>query len=106
MECCSVTAGFELTEEGGERIFIGDGVVTVVAGAERGGTSRQVALTRWCVSRRLKHRPHFWHLARVVGMTEDGVFGWLTVLEQSSGSFSISTDSSEYTLAFHGDVGL
>ena len=67
VECCSVSAEFELTEGGGERIFIGGGVMTVVAGAERGGTSWQVALSRWCVSRR---RPHFWHLARVAGTTE------------------------------------
>ena len=73
VECSSVSAEFELTEWGGERIFIGGGVVTFVAGAESGRTSWQVALTRWCVSRRLKHRPHFWHLARVAGMTEDGV---------------------------------
>ena len=45
VECCSVSAEFEWTEWGGERIFIGGGVVTVVAGAERGRTSRQVALT-------------------------------------------------------------
>ena len=63
----NVVAEFELTEGGGERIFIGGRVATAAAGAERGGR------LRWCVSRRLKQRPHFWHLARVAGMTEDGV---------------------------------
>ena len=68
--CCSVSAEFELTEEGRVRIFILGGDVTV---AGSGDTSRQVALTLWCVSRRLKQRPHFWHLVRLAGMTGNGV---------------------------------
>ena len=70
-ECCSIPAKFESMEGGGERIFIGGRVRIVTADSEQGRTSRQVALSRWCVSRRLKHRAHFEHLARVVGITGD-----------------------------------
>ena len=79
--------------------------MTIVAGAEHGGTSRQVALTRWCVSRCLKYRPHFWHLARVAGMTEDGVIWLIVSLGAKQRSFLYTDRLLGVSLAFHGDVG-
>ena len=43
-------------------------IVVEGGAARRRRTSRQVALTRRCVSRRLKQRPHLVHFPRAVGI--------------------------------------
>ena len=66
----SVAASFEFAV--GEMIFI---VLEGGVGSRPGSrdTSRQVALTRRCVSRRWKRRPHLENLARVEGFVRMGV---------------------------------